>query len=602
MVFSTAYGRGDGITWVIMKGFSLQVLTGRWFMMFSSFMIMSVSGASYMFGLYSREIKSVLGYDQSTLNLISFFKDLGSHIGIHVGLINEVTPPWVSLLIGGVLNFFGYFMIWLTVTRKIPQPQVWNMCLYIFLGCNSHCSTNTGVNVTSVKNFPGIRGIVIGLLTGYLALSAAIITQLYHAFYGNDSKSLILLMAWLPTATAFVLLPVIRNHRSIQHPNDTKAFYRFLYLTLVLAGFLMIIIIVQNCFSFSQSEYNVTTTVILLLLILPLAVVIVEEHRIWKNRLENINWEDGQMLLANYPNLETENSYRETCSLAPYIEQTVQENISRWENILSPPKRGDDHTILQAIFSIDMMILLLVSICSLGSNLTMLNNVSQIGTSLGYPAHTIITFVSLIAIWNCLGNIVQGVVSEYIITKFKVPRPFLLTSLLLISCVGHPLIAFNVPKGLYIASIVIGFCFGANWPLIYSIISELFGLKHYSTLYSVGAIASPIGSYLLNVRVAGYLYDKEAKRQMEALGQKIIQGEELKCNGDECYKLTFIITTAVCLFGALLSLILVFRTAQFYRSDLYKKFKTGIDETETVVCYNRVGSSAANEICETNTI
>jgi hypothetical protein len=41
-----------------------KVLTGRWFMAFSSFMIMSVSGASYMFGLYSMEIKSALGYDQ----------------------------------------------------------------------------------------------------------------------------------------------------------------------------------------------------------------------------------------------------------------------------------------------------------------------------------------------------------------------------------------------------------------------------------------------------------------------------------------------------------------------------------------------------------
>ncbi|KAK7380583.1 hypothetical protein VNO78_33097 [Psophocarpus tetragonolobus] len=589
MVFSTPW-------WASIKGFSLQILTGRWFMMFSSFMIMSVSGATYMFALYSREIKSALGYDQSTLNLLSFFKDLGCSIGIHAGLINEVTPPWFSLFIGGVLNFFGYFVIWLSVTRKISQPQVWNMCLYIFLGSNSHCSTTTGAIVTSVKNFPGIRGIVLGLLTGYQGLSAAIITQIYYAFYGNDSKSLILLMAWLPTATAFVFLPVIKNHRSIEQPNDTKAFYRFLYLSLVLAGFLMIVIIVQNCFTFSQSEYNFTTTVTLLLLILPLAVVIVEEHRIWKNRQENINREDSQKLLANYPNMASENSYQDKLSLSPHTEQTVQENVSCWENILSPPERGEDYTILQATFSIDMVILLLSSICSIGSNLTMENNLSQIGTSFGYRPHTIITLVSLSAVWKYLGKIGQGVVSEYIITKYKVPRPFMLTSLLLLSCVGHLLIALNVPYGLYVASVVIGFCFGANWPLLHSIISELFGLKHYSTLYNVGVLASPIGSYLFNVRVAGYLYDREAKRQMEAMGQKIIPGEELKCNGDECYKLTFIIMTAACLFGALLSLILVFRTTQFYRSNIYKKFKEAkTDGTETGLFYDRIESSAANE-------
>ncbi|XP_061351161.1 protein NUCLEAR FUSION DEFECTIVE 4-like isoform X2 [Gastrolobium bilobum] len=575
MGFSPPHQGSGGNKWESNKVFSLQVLTGRWFMVFSSFMILSVSGASYMFGLYSREIKSVLGYDQSTLNLLSFFKDLGSNIGILSGLINEVTPPWVVLAIGGVLNFFGYFMIWLAVTRKIAKPQVWNMCFYIFVGANSHCFTNTGALVTSVKNFPGNRGIVLGILSGYLGLSAAIITQLYYSFYGNDSKSLLLLMAWLPTATAFVFIPVIRNHRGIQQPNDTKAFYRFLYLTLVLAGFLLIILIVQTCFTFMKSEYYVTTTVMLLLLILPFGVVILEEHKIWRSKQEHINYEDPQKPM----NISIEKLNQEKSAQAPHAEQAIQKSVSCWKNILRTPDRGEDHTILQAIFSLDMGILFFATICGLGSNLTVVNNLGQIGKSLGYPAHAITTFVSLMAIWIYLGKIAQGVVSEFIINKFKLPRPIVFTFLLVLSCVGHLLIAFNVPNGLYLASIVIGFCFGANWPLLFSIISELFGLKYYSTLYNVGSIASPIGSYLLSVRVAGYLYDREARRQMASLGLKRKLGEELNCSGGECYKLAFIIITAVCLCGAFVSLILVVRTRDFYKSDLYKKFR---EEAKTV--------------------
>ncbi|XP_019450443.1 PREDICTED: protein NUCLEAR FUSION DEFECTIVE 4-like isoform X2 [Lupinus angustifolius] len=547
-------------SWGKNKVFTFQILRGRWFMVFSSFMIMSVSGASYMFALYSREIKLVLGYDQSTLNLLSFFKDLGSNIGILSGLINEVTPPCVVLTIGGVLNFFGYFMIWLVVTKKIAMPQVWNMCLYIFIGANSHCSTNTGALVTSVKNFPGSRGIVIGILNGYLGLSAAIITQIYYAFYGNDSKSLILLMAWLPTAITFVFLPFIRHHRSIQKPSDSKAFYNFLYLTLVLAGFLMIIIIVEKCVTFTQNQYYVTVSVMLLLLILPLAIVIVEEHKIWKRKQENIYGDDPPKPL----NVTTEKTN---------LVISTKKQVSLWKNMFKPPSIGEDHTILQALFSTDMVILFLATICGLGGTLTVVNNLGQIGTSLGYPPHSITTFVSLMAIWIYLGKIVQGVVSEIIITKFKVPRPLMLTLVLLLSCVGHLLIAFNVPNGLYVASIIIGFCFGANWPILYSIISELFGLKYYSTLYNVGSIASPIGSYLLNVRVAGNLYDKEARKQMAALGLKRKLGEELNCNGGECYRMAFIIITSVSFFGALVSLILVLRTREFYRNDIYKKFR-----------------------------
>ncbi|KAL5067069.1 hypothetical protein RYX36_017956 [Vicia faba] len=565
MVFSGKHAWGET------KGLTLQVLTGRWFMVFSSFMIMSVSGASYMFGLYSREIKSVLGYDQSTLTLLSFFKDLGSNIGILSGLVNEVTPPWVILSIGGVLNFFGYFMIWLAVTRKISKPAIWNMCLYIFIGANSHCSTNTGALVTSVKNFPGSRGVVIGLLSGYLGLSGAIITQLYYAFYGDDSKSLILLMAWLPTAVTFVFMPVIKHHKRGEQPNDSKAFYNFLYMSLILAGFLMVMIIVQKCFIFTKSEYYVTTTVMVLLLILPLVVVIMEEERIWRNKKENMSPPKGLDIITQTHQASGE-------------EGTQNQNI----------RRGEDHTIVEAIFSLDMMTLFVATICGLGGTLTVVNNLSQIGLSLGYPAHSITTFVSLMAIWIYLGKVTQGVISEFVITKLKLPRPLMLTSILTLSCFGHLLIAFNVPNGLYAASIIIGFCFGANWPVLFSIISELFGLRYYSTLYNVGSVASPIGSYLLSVRVAGYLYDKEATKQMAALGLKRKQGEELNCNGSECYKLAFIIITAASLFGALVSLTLVLRTREFYQGDIYKKFREEArnNENELVVTQNKVGPAS----------
>ncbi|QHN75538.1 Protein NUCLEAR FUSION DEFECTIVE [Arachis hypogaea] len=490
------------------KDFAVQVFTGRWFMVFSSFMIMSVSGASYMFSLYSREIKSSLGYDQSTLNLLSFFKDLGSNIGILSGLINEITPPYVVLTIGGVLNFFGYFIVWLAVSKKIAKPQVWTMCLYIFIGANSHCSTNTGALVTSVKNFPGVRGIVIGLLSGYLGLSAAIITQLYYAFYGSDTKSLLLLMAWLPTATAFLFLPFIRHH---------------------------------------------------------------------KGRTQNLEGQKHQQQLncEDLPNPKPLNII--TTEKPKEVTKPAQPSSSGscWKDMFKAPNRG--------------------------GNLTVVNNLSQIGTSLGYSPHSITTFVSLMAIWIYLGKIVQGVVSEFVITRFKIPRPFMLTSILLLSCVGHLLIAFNVPNGLYVASIVIGFCFGANWPILFSIISELFGLKYYSTLYNVGSIASPIGSYLLSVRVAGHFYDKEGLRQMAAMGLKRNPNEELNCNGAECYKLAFIVITAVCLFGALVSLILVYRTRELYKGDLYKKFReedsSTINTAETEMAmsqYKTVVEPAAN--------
>lgn len=601
-----------------MGSFGLHVITGRWFMVFASLLIMSVAGATYMFGLYSGDIKDSLGYDQTTLNLLSSFKDLGGNVGIISGLINEVAPPWVVLFIGAIMNFSGYFMIWLAVTEKIAKPRVWQMCLYICIGANSQTFANTGALVTCVKNFPESRGVVLGLLKGFVGLSGAIITQLFHAFYGHDSKSLILLIAWLPAVVSILFLRIIRIMKVVRHVNELKTFYNLLYISLGLAGFLMVIIITQNRLNFSKVEFAGSASVVIVLLFAPLAVVFQEELKIWKNNKRVLNdssqlkvvtqipppqaGEEPKMAVtplekklgpsqpSTYPgsiqqngNLggETPPIYWDPQSVDANAHKDSVKNVSCWSNVFRPPARGEDYTILQALFSIDMVILFITTTFGVGGTLTAIDNLGQIGRSLGYPKKSITTFVSLVSIWNYLGRVVSGFGSEIFLTKYKFPRPLMLTIVLLLSCVGHLLIAFGVPNSLYFSSVIMGFCFGAQWPLIFAIISELFGLKYYSTLYNLGAGASPVGSYLLNVMVAGHLYDKEATKQLKVKGLERKVGEDLSCTGVECYKLSFLIITVATVFACMVSLILVLRTRKFYQGDIYKKFREAAEASAT---------------------
>ncbi|KAL1343053.1 hypothetical protein HN51_029500 [Arachis hypogaea] len=575
--------------WADMRSLTLQVITGRWFLVFASFLIMAAAGATYMFGLYSSEIKSTLGYDQTTLNLLSFFKDFGSNVGVLSGLINELTPPWVVLAIGAILNLFGYLMIWLSVTKRIARPAVWQMCLYICIGANSQSFANTGSLVTCVKNFPESRGVVLGILKGYVGLSGAIITQLYSAIYYDDTKALILFIGWLPAAISLVFLRTIRYMKPVRQPNELKVFFNFLYISLALAGFLLVMIIIQKRVDFTQSEFGVTAAIVLVLLFLPVAIVVLEEIKIWEaKKLALVDPSPVKIITEGQKvNAEVKKESEEV---------VVVEETRWWQNVFNPPERGEDYTILQALFSIDMLILFIACISGIGGTLTAIDNLGQIGTALKYPKKSISTFVSLVSIWNYLGRVFSGFVSEHFLQKYKFPRPLMLTLTLLLSCVGHLLIAFDVPDGLYIASVIIGFSFGAQWPLLFAIISELFGLKYYATLYNFGSVASPLGLYVLNVRITGHLYDKEARKQLAALGLKRKAGEQLTCLGVKCFRLSFIIITAATFFGAIVSLFLVARTREFYKGDIYKRYREpAAAETELVVVEENGGAKTGHQ-------
>jgi hypothetical protein len=82
----------------------------------------------------------------------------------------------------------------------------------------------------------------------------------------------------------------------------------------------------------------------------------------------------------------------------------------------------------------------------------------------------------------------------------------MLATALFLSCNGLFLIAFLFMNSLYLASVIIGFTHGALLLLFFAIISDIFGLKHYSTLFNYGLMASPSWFYLLNQQLTGMLY------------------------------------------------------------------------------------------------
>lgn len=149
-------------------------LNSKWVSTVASIWIQCTSGSLYTFSTYSPSLKSTQGYDQSTLDTVSVFKDIGANCGILSGVLYTYTTsdqtrvrgggPWVVILVGAIQSFAGYFLMWAAVDGLIRRPPVAVMYLFMLLASHGQSFFNTADVVTSVRNFPQFSGAAVGIM------------------------------------------------------------------------------------------------------------------------------------------------------------------------------------------------------------------------------------------------------------------------------------------------------------------------------------------------------------------------------------------------------------------------------------------------------
>ncbi|KAK6924934.1 Major facilitator superfamily [Dillenia turbinata] len=516
----------------------------------ASIWIQCTSGSLYTFSIYSSILKSTQSYTQSTLDTISVFKDIGANSGVLAGLLyTAVTPnnshgPWIVLVCGAIQCFLGYFLMYLSVVGVIPRPHVLAMCLFMFLAAHAQTFFNTANVVTAVNNFPRYSGTSVGIMKGFLGLSGAILIQVYQTIFKSNPASFLLMLALLPSINSILLMPFVRICNT-DEGDEKKYLNGFSLVAMLIAVYLMVVIILEKTLTIGFSAQVITIVMLLILLMSPLHIAIgahqEESYRvIERDRLiDNINIPDAGKTCEG----QSYSGYNQIPSNSEQESATPKKHTRQWiENL----------NLLEAMCSPNFWFLFLAMASGMGSGLATVNNIAQIGGSLGYKNSETSTLVSLWSIWNFLGRFGAGYVSDYFLHTSGWARPIFMAITLAAMSIGHVVIASGLPGALYAGSILVGVCYGSQWSLMPTIASEIFGVQHMGTIFNAIAIASPIGSYVLSVRVVGYVYDTEAA----------IDGHT--CIGVHCFMLSFYIMASSTLLGFLAAIILYFRTRRFY--------------------------------------
>ena len=312
------------------------------------------------------------------------------------------------------------------------------MCILIFVGNNGETYFNTAALVSCVQNFPKNRGPIVGILKGFAGLSGAIITQIYAIVHTPDDAALIFMVAVGPAMVVIALMFIVRpvgGHRQVR-PSDGISFTFVYGVCLVLAAYLMGVMLLEDLVGLSQTLTVLCTIILIVLLLVPIVIPVILSF--FSNEVESVyeplapspqrdeasgsvpSEEQNEVILS-----EVEDEKPKDVDLLPASER--QKMIAELQARLfqaaaigavrvkrrKGPRRGEDFTLIQAMIKADFWLLFFSLLLGSGSGLTVIDNLGQMSQSLGFEESHI--FVSMISIWNFLGRVAGGYLSEIIV-------------------------------------------------------------------------------------------------------------------------------------------------------------------------------------------
>ncbi|KAF2323118.1 hypothetical protein GH714_033525 [Hevea brasiliensis] len=478
----------------------------------------------YNFPLYSSALKSLLGFNQQQLTLLGVANDIGESVGLIPGIVINKLPPWLSFLCENsfLINIIA-FLLWLALV----------------VATNSNAWFGTAVLVTNMRNFPLSRGTVSGILKGYVGISAAVYTVLFNMALGDSASKLLLFLTLGIPIICLAMMFFIRPCTPASG-EDSSVHVHFVFTqaaSIVLALYLLISTIISDLIPLSDTLSYILVAIMVIFLMSPLAIPV--KMTLFPVRPKNHIPATDSLIIW----------FRKKDASDIEILLAVGEGAVKKKR---KPKRGEDFTFVEALIKADFWLVWVVCFLGVGSGVTVLNNLAQIGFAYGLDDTTIL--LAVFSFCNFVGRLGSGAVSEHFVRSKTIPRTLWMTCAQLIMVVIFILLALALDGILFVATAVIGVCYGILYSVTVPTVSELFGLKHFGIIYAFMSLGNPIGALLFSGLLAGYVYDAEATKQGSST-----------CVGPDCFKVTFLVLAGICGLGTILSIILTVRLRPVYQ-------------------------------------
>lgn len=511
----------------------------QWLSLVGVIWLQSINGTNSNFPAYSSQLKQLLSISQLQLNNLALASDAGKLFGWFAGIAAIYLPLWFVLLIGSILGLIGYGVQYLFLTHYITFLSYWHIFFLTVLAGNGICWINTVCYLVAIHNFPHHRQAAVGLTTSYLGLSPVIYTAAVGAFSSKPSRRAevyMLLNALFPLVVSVITAPFAREIDAGKHKKVEHGFFVVLIITIATGLYA----VASSLGPISRSSPWFQVLGVGVCLAAPLLIPM------------------GEFCFGILEGKCCINREKRVCDITTDVDEVDDQDVESWMKD-QDTDTAEDKQEIRAMEDIGVKLMLkrlnfwlyfFIYISGATLGLVFLNNLGQIAESRGYSKTS--SLVSLASAFVFFGRLLPPILDyAYSRKNSMIPGPASILAAMVPMAAAFFLLMTNKSNlSLHFSTAIIGFSTGVITAISVSTTTELFGPKHFGVNHNIVVANIPLGSFLFG-GLAALLYRKEGDGHGKCLGQR-------------CYSTTFIIWGSLCSLGAVLALILHFRTRKFY--------------------------------------